>query len=68
MEFTPKKKAELLINRHLGLGYDTAKHIALHIVDEITNVLFLDEIISLDKGHERIVDYWENVKNELNAT
>jgi hypothetical protein len=68
---TPKEKAIELRNKMKNnlfsdAEYD-AKQCALVVVDNVLSVLFEDEIVSLDNGYERIVDYWENVKTELNA-
>ncbi len=59
------KTRELVEENYLGIN--DAISSAIICVEEILEELFRDEIVSLDAGHEQRVDFWENVKRELNA-
>ena len=56
----PKRKAYELLKKA------NSKQGAMLVVDEVLKVLFLDEIVSLDSSHSRVVDFWEDVKKHLN--
>ena len=64
---TPKEKAEELVNKYLmntpvGFHIDDAKECALIAVDEILDVDYFD---MSEEHFENIMEYWEQVKHEI---
>lgn len=64
----PKEKAAFLIFifgkciNNLNMSYQQAKECALISVDEILNIENIKPYIL----HKEIIEYWENVKQEIN--
>ena len=64
---TPKEKAEELIRRFYSIGAIECKQCALIAVDEIFEFMKMDDEYTetVSNANSKWVDYWEEVKKEI---